>query len=82
MYSLIDVAGDRRHYDEDVRLNKAQKKEWRKHRTITRSITYWPKNDDDEMVYIPFRIHVGFTKFEKDCIKTAFHEIQNNSRIR
>ena len=63
-------------WEPKVRLTKSQKKQLKKVTKPT-SIEFWPKNDDDDLVYIPYKIAQGLRGIEKDkigYIKTAFNE--------
>ena len=74
--------------DQDIwqpkRLTKSQKKQLKKVTKPT-SIEFWPKNDQDDLVYVPYKIASGGKGIEKDkigYIKTAFDEFKKHTRIR
>ena len=78
---LIPNSGKKR-YQDDIRLNKAQKKEWKKVGAPVEAIKYWPNNEDDGLVYVPYVMDKRFTPFEVKCIHAAFNEFKKHTRIR
>ena len=80
IYNPIEPSG-KSNYQDDITLNKAQKKQWKKGIRPT-AIEYWPRNAADGLYYIPFTIAKGFTIQEIEYIKAAFHEFKKHTNIR
>merc|ERR1719414_2428453 len=77
-----DLAGYKKRFHDDVRLNGAQKKELKKVGTPSRAIKYWPRNDDDGLFYVPYILDKRFTPFEEKTIRLAFKEFPKHTNIR
>ena len=79
----------KKRYQDDIRLNKAQKKQW-KQGDRPSAIEYWPYNDDDGLFYVPYKFErgnhdlnrPGFESSEIAHIKAAFKEFEKHTLIR
>ena len=79
---FVDLPGYKKRFHDDVRLNRAQKKELKKVGTPSRAIKYWPRNDDDGLFYVPYILDKRFTPFEEKTIRLAFKEFPKHTNIR